>query len=120
LDLEEIELLNLLTTMFLDFADLRARDRQAITMDEWTRQTDEFLTFNRQAVLKNAGRVSHEQMEKIIGERYALFEKKRQAAEKIEAEREHEEEIQHLTEAAQKILKIRKRPENSKRKKLSE
>jgi Virulence protein RhuM family len=46
LNADEMDLLNPLTTMFLDFAELRARDRQKITMAEWVTQIDRFLTFN--------------------------------------------------------------------------
>jgi hypothetical protein len=108
LNADEMDLLNRLTTMFLDFAELRALDRQKITMAEWVTQTDRFLTFNERAVLDGAGNMSHQAMETIITKRYALFEENRRRHEAITAEQEHEQEMQELQASAQKLLKARK------------
>lgn len=104
----EIDVLNRLTTMFLDFAELRARDRQSISMAEWIEQTDRFLTFNEREILKNAGSISHEQMEQIVGNRFKAFDANRRKAEAIEAESEHEEELEKLEHDAQKLIAQRK------------
>jgi hypothetical protein len=65
LDAREMESLNRLTTMFLDFAEDRASRRQETRMADWIAQTDRFLDFNEREVLKNKGRMSHERMEEI-------------------------------------------------------
>jgi hypothetical protein len=52
---DEISELNRLTTMFLDFAEDRARRRQQILMAEWVQRADAFLTFNERQVLAGAG-----------------------------------------------------------------
>jgi hypothetical protein len=117
LNADEMDLLNRLTTMFLDFAELRARDRQKITMAEWVAQTDRFLTFNERAVLNGAGSMSHKAMETIIAKKYALFEENRRRHEAIAAEQEHEQEMQELQASAQKLLKARKPADASKEKK---
>jgi hypothetical protein len=108
LNADEMDLLNRLTSMFLDFAELRALDRQKITMAEWVTQTDRFLTFNERAVLDGAGNMSHQAMETIIAKRYALFEENRRRHEAITAEQEHAQEMQELQASAQKLLKARK------------
>ena len=59
---QEIESLNRLTTMFLDFAEERASRRQETRMADWIAQTDRFLAFNERDVLKGKGRMSHDQM----------------------------------------------------------
>jgi hypothetical protein len=56
----EVSKLNLLVTMFIDFAELRALNRQIMTMKDWIKQVERFLNFNEQQVLRNAGMVSHE------------------------------------------------------------
>lgn len=56
----EVSKLNLLVTMFIDFAELRALNRQLMTMKDWIKQVERFLNFNEQQVLRHAGLISHE------------------------------------------------------------
>jgi hypothetical protein len=58
LNASELDELNRLTTMFLDFGEDRTRRRQQIRMAEWVVQTDRFLDFNERRLLAGAGRVS--------------------------------------------------------------
>lgn len=59
----ELDQLNRLVTMFLEFAEDRAIRRIETRMSDWIVQTDRFLSFNERAVLPGAGRISHERME---------------------------------------------------------
>lgn len=99
----EISDLNLLTTAFLDFAELRARSRQQTTMSEWTAQTDRFVTFNERGVLQGAGRVSHAQMEKMVHERFDAFDERRRAAAAEAAEQQAIEELNDLEQQARRL-----------------
>lgn len=56
----EVSKLNRLVAMFIDFAELRALNRQIMTMTDWLAQVERFLNFTDQQVLRNAGRISHE------------------------------------------------------------
>lgn len=56
----EVSKLNRLVGMFIDFAELRALNRQLMTMKDWVKQVERFLAFNEQQVLRNAGLISHE------------------------------------------------------------
>lgn len=98
---DEIQSLNRMTTMFLDFAEDRAARRQQITMDEWSQKTDDFLTFNDREVLNGAGKISSERMKQLASDRYAEFDRQRRAAEVEAAEREHVEELEQLVQKAQ-------------------
>ena len=60
LNQEEVSKLNLLVGMFIDFAELRALNRQLITMSDWIKQVQKFLDFNEQQVLTDAGKISKE------------------------------------------------------------
>ena len=71
LSADEVDTLNRLVTGFLEFAELRAKNRQTTTMGEWVAQADRFVAFNERAVLQGPGRVSHTRMEQIAHERYA-------------------------------------------------
>jgi hypothetical protein len=105
LSAEEINELNRLTTMFLDFAEDRASRRQQIRMVDWTEQTDRFLAFNERQVLKHAGRVSHDRMEAITHQHFATFDTRRRAEEAAAAEREAEADMVALEKVAKRLSK---------------
>ncbi|WP_234391249.1 virulence RhuM family protein [Nocardia suismassiliense] len=81
LEEKEIQDLNRLTTMFLDFAEDRAARREQITMADWAAQTDRFLQFYERGVLRNAGSVSADEAKRISTERYEEFDARRRQAE---------------------------------------
>lgn len=105
LDAGEMESLNRLTTMFLDFAEDRASRRQETRMADWIAQTDRFLAFNEREVLQGKGRMSHEQMEEIAHSRFETFDAGRRAAEAIEAEQEAEADLAKLEAEAKRLTK---------------
>lgn len=91
---KEISELNLIVTMFLDTADLRARRRQAMRLADWEGVLDGFLRSNELPLLQNAGSVSKAQAERIASERYDAFDARRreqlaagEASEIVELER---------------------------------
>lgn len=105
---EEIESLNRLTTMFLDFAEDRASRRQETRMADWITQTDRFLSdrflsFNQREVLQGKGRMSHERMTEIAHARFDAFDADRRAAEAIAAEREAAEDLVKLEAEARRL-----------------
>lgn len=96
LEADEIDELNRIVTMFLDFAEDQARRRKQMHMTDWVAQTDRFLAFNEREVLTNAGRVSHQRMEAIAHQVYAEFDADRREREAIEAEAEYVEELKKI------------------------
>lgn len=98
LNLAEVDELNRLITMFLDFAEDRARRRQEVTLADWRQFTASFLAFNERELLKGGGRVSHEQMVKIAHERYEQFDGQRRKADALQADAEDIKELEQLTE----------------------
>ena len=57
---KELDRLNRIVTMYIDYAEFQALNEQIMTMKDWLDITDEFLKYNRQEVLKDAGKISHE------------------------------------------------------------
>lgn len=55
---EEISLLNLIVNQYLDFAELRAKRRQQMTMKDWTAKLDDFLLLNDMEILEGMGKIS--------------------------------------------------------------
>ena len=93
---DEIDTLNRLVVIFLEQAELRVKQRSELTLDFWRNHVDGMLEFNGQAVLRDAGSVSNEQMKSIIENRYELFDSNRRATEAIEADAVDLKEIEEL------------------------
>jgi hypothetical protein len=94
----EVADLNRITTMFLDFAEDRARRRRPTLMAEWVAQTDRFLSFNERSVLSGPGRVSASAVEQVIADRYAEFDEARRALEAEQAAADELQDLQELTD----------------------
>ncbi len=109
LNQSEVQQLNRLTTMFLDFAEDRAQQRQQITMTEWVNHTDSFLNFNEREVLTGKGKVSHQKMLDVTHEHYREFETQRKAVELNKADQDDVEETLKMLEQVQKKLKGEKK-----------
>jgi hypothetical protein len=56
---DEIEALNLIVSLYLDFAELQAKSRRAMTMRDWIAKLDAFLRLSERDILTHAGKVSH-------------------------------------------------------------
>lgn len=91
---DEIDTLNRLVVIFLETAELRAKDRQDLIMDFWKENVDRILTFNDRKVLDHTGSISNTQMEEIVREIYEEFSAKRKSFEAFEADRQDLEEIE--------------------------
>lgn len=100
---QELSQLNRLVTMFLDFAEDRAMRRIETRMADWIVQTDRFLDFNDRDVLTGPGRISREQMEAIVSERYAVFEDQRRASETLMDEEQAIDDLEQLRLEAKRL-----------------
>ena len=69
----EIDELNRIVVMFLDFAEDQARRRKQVFLSDWKTKLDEFLRFNERAVLTNAGSVSREAADLKAEHEYGMF-----------------------------------------------
>jgi hypothetical protein len=55
----ELEILNRIVTLYLDFAELQALDRKPMHMKDWVVKLDEFLKLSGRDILEHAGKVAH-------------------------------------------------------------
>jgi len=76
---EELTQLNLIVSMYLDFAELQAMNGRLMKMQDWIQKLDDFLRISEKELLTNAGKVSHK---KAIEEAKIEYEKYRQAEDK--------------------------------------
>ena len=103
---DEIEELNRIVTMWLDFAEDQAKRRKQVFMKDWEMKLDEFLRFNERLVLPNAGKVSKQEAEKHAESEYEEFEKRRREYKESIGEAEY---IKQLEAAAKRLPKKQKR-----------
>ena len=101
----EIDGLNRLVTLFLDFAEMRAGNRQTITLNDWKEYVDRFVAFNERPLLKTAGSVSHERMKEIVSEKYAEFDAIRKEQNRLAAEEQDAKEIAELEAVEERLEK---------------
>lgn len=57
---EELDTLNRIVNMYLEFAELQAIRRKPMYMADWISKLDEFMKISEREILTHAGKVSHE------------------------------------------------------------
>ena len=103
---DEIDGLNRIVVMFLDFAADQARRRKQIFLNDWQTRLDDFLKLNERAILPDAGRVTREQADEIAEREYARFADRRRAQLEDQAEADRLKQL----EAEVKKLPVKKKP----------
>ncbi len=61
LNQEELKVLNLIVSLYLDFAELQALSRNPMYMKDWIAKLDDFLKMASREILSHAGKISHEE-----------------------------------------------------------
>lgn len=100
LDEPEIDELNRIVVMFLDYAEDQTRKRTPVYMAEWPKKLDAFLTFNERSLLPNAGSIGRGEADAHAEAEYDRFAARRRAT----LEAEGETEIMKQLEAKAKAL----------------
>lgn len=93
---DEIDTLNRLVVIFLESAELRAKNRLDITIDFWRENVDRILDFQDKKILTNSGSISKAEMEKLVSKVYAQFDQRRKEYEALQADNEDLEELRRL------------------------
>lgn len=65
LDEQELDFLNRIVTMYLDYAEMQANKGILMKMKDWVEKLDSFLKFNEEQILQNNGKISHEVAETL-------------------------------------------------------
>jgi len=101
LSAEELDTLNRIVTMYLDFAELQALSRRPMYMKDWIAKLDEFLKVSERDILTHAGKISHEAAIEKARIEYEKF--RRRALEELSpVER-------HFIEAVKEVKKLEKK-----------
>lgn len=78
---EEISTLNLIVNMYLDYAELQAKQHHAMHMTDWEKKLNQFLQFNGREVLQNFGTVKREVAEALAFAQYEKYDSHRRIIE---------------------------------------
>src|SRR3989338_9789676 len=73
LEKKELEHLNRIGNMYLDYAEMQAARGKAMTMKDWVEKLNAFLKFSEYEILTNAGKISHEVAEALALKEYEKF-----------------------------------------------
>ena len=69
----ELDLLNRVVTMYLDYAELQAKNKKIMYMENWILKLNAFLKFNEKEVLEGKGKISQEVANKLAIEEYEKY-----------------------------------------------
>ena len=72
----EIEELNQILVIYLDYPEIQAKRRKTMTIREWEDKLDMFLTFHEKDLLTHAATLSAQIGEQLPVERYVTFNRK--------------------------------------------
>ena len=70
---EELDTLNRIVTMYLEFAELQALNRKPMYMRDWISKLDDFLRLSERDILSHAGSVSHKEAIEKARKEYETF-----------------------------------------------
>ena len=73
LDKKELEHLNRIGNMYLDYAEMQAARGKAMSMKEWVLKLNAFLKFSEYEILTNAGKISHEVAKELALTEYEKY-----------------------------------------------
>ena len=100
---DEIDSLNRFVMVFLETAELRAKNRQDITTDFWRENIDKIIQLNDKKLLSHKGAVSNAQMEQQVAEIYEKFDSRRKAFDAKLADDQDLEELKQLETEIKKL-----------------
>lgn len=98
----ELESLNRIVVMYLDYAEDQARRRKEIFMKDWRQKLDAFLQFNERDILENPGKISKEVADSLALEQYDNFHQARLIDEAKDESIRDDEELREFQDKLEK------------------
>jgi len=108
LNQKEMEGLNRIVTMYLDYAEDQAKRHHQIFMRNWRKKLDAFLKFQERDILSHSGKVSKEIADALALEHYEVFNGHRLTAEAKQEALTDDKELRLLAKRIEK--KSKKKP----------
>jgi hypothetical protein len=97
LSADELDGLNRIVTMYLDYAEDQARRKRPMNMADWAAKLDAFLSFNEREVLDHAGHVRAEVAKQLAQAEYDRFHARR-----LEEDARGEDEFERAAKGIEK------------------
>lgn len=104
LDVDELDTLNRIVSFYLEFAELQAKNRRAMYMQDWLTKLDDFLRLSERDILTHAGKISKEAALEHANAEFDKF-RQRQLAEPSTAEKDFEKSMKALEQIETKTTK---------------
>jgi hypothetical protein len=101
---DEINQLNLIVSLYLDFAELQATNKRPMKMVDWIDKLDQFLQISEKKILTNAGSISTETAAKKASLEFDIYRKTRMN----EMVSDFDKEVKKMQADGKKIRKPRK------------
>ena len=101
---EELNKLNRIVSMYIDYAESQAEKHILMKMTDWIEKLDSFLKFNEYDILNNIGKVSHKIAEDLAKEEYEKF--------KVIQDKNYKSDFDKELEELEEITKINKNGNN--------
>ena len=73
---KELQVLNLLVSQFLDYAELQALEENPMTMQDWANELDRQLANNNRPLLEDKGKISHKKAIEKAEKEFIAYRKK--------------------------------------------
>lgn len=73
---DELDKLNKIVSMYLDYAEMQARNRKIMYMKDWIEKLNKFLEFNEKGILEDAGKITHELAKEFAENEFEKYRKK--------------------------------------------
>lgn len=70
---DEVTDLNLMVSAYLDIAEMKARERTPMYMQDWVKELEEFIVYRKRPQLCSAGSISHEEAVSIAENEYEKY-----------------------------------------------
>ena len=70
---KELNVLNRIVSMYLDYAELQAENHNAMTMEDWIEKLNAFLKFNGKDILQDNGKISQKVAQELAYKEYDKY-----------------------------------------------
>jgi hypothetical protein len=110
---EEIDALNRIVTMYLDYAEDQARNKRPMHMADWVKKLVGFLQFNERNILTHAGTVSAEMARDHAEREFAKHEEARRLREATEPTSDFDKAVERVKRLEGEAKSWGARPEAS-------
>ena len=104
LEAQEIDVLNRLVSMYLDFAELQAMNGTPMYMQDWVTKLDKFLVATDREILSHAGKISRDQAKQKAQLEYAMY-KKQYVDYQTSVEKHFQEAIKDVQQLAKQQIR---------------